>query len=130
MNFLGVDLYNSYDWKFHEKGTSNGGLRLLMGKAIIKIPVIIVLTFIIISILFLVLPCKAVQFAGGFFGSTCSTGILFVLINLPGALILYLVFHTEAIYKSLELSIITILIDSLIYFFVIYLVTKLFSRRK
>ncbi len=101
-----------------------------MEKTSARISLIFVILFIILSVIFLILPCRIVQFAGGFFGSVCTTNILFVLINFPSALLLYLVVHTDAIYKNIGLSIIAILLNSLIYFLLVYFIAKLFSRKQ
>ena len=91
----------------------------------------LVLIFLLISIVSLLLPCKPEYIGGGFFGSACSGELIFGIENLIGAFFIYLVYQgSQAIYGNLFLISISLILNSVIYFFLGVLIRRLIQRKK
>jgi len=91
----------------------------------------LVLIFLFISIVSLLLPCKPEYFGGGFFGSACSGELIFTIVNLLGGFFIYLVYQgTQSIYSNLVLITISLILNSVIYFFLGVLIGRLVHREK
>ena len=90
-----------------------------------------VLIFLFVSIVSLLLPCKPEYFGGGFFGSACSGELIFTIVNLPGAFLIYLFYRgSQPIYNNIILISISLILNSILYVFIGTLIGKIAHIRK
>jgi len=91
----------------------------------------LVLVFLFVSTVSLLLPCKPEYFGGGFFGSACSGDLIFTLVNLPMGFFIYLFYQgSQPIYENLPLTIISLVLNSILYFLIGVLIGGFINKRK